>query len=123
MPLGPAHFAENAIVCDVSVPASVRRDTGTVRPDLTIIKGGVVQLPYREDLEIVGFPLPSGQVYGCMAEGVLLGLEGVHDVTFTGSPGLDQVLQVESLAERHGFQLADYKRSCVVGSGVEGATP
>ncbi|MCH7685316.1 MAG: hypothetical protein IH899_01310 [Planctomycetes bacterium] len=116
MPLGPAHFAENAIVCDVSVPPSVRPDTGTIRPDLTIIKGGIVRLPYGEDLEIVGFPLPPGQTYGCMAEGILLGFEGVRDRTFTGSLTPNQVRRIEVIAKRHGFELADYKMSCVLGS-------
>ena len=91
MPLGAAHFAKNAIVCDVSVPPSVKPDTGTIRPDLAIIKGGIVRLPYGEDLEIVGFPLPPGQTYGCMAEGILLGFEGVRDTTFTGSLTPNQV--------------------------------
>ncbi len=116
MPLGPAHFAENAIVCDVSVPPTVRPDTGTIRPDLTIIKGGIVRLPYGEDLEIVGFPLPPGQTYGCMAEGILLGFERVRDATFTGSLTPNQVRRIEALAKRHGFELAGYKMSCVLGS-------
>jgi len=116
MPLGPAHFAENAIVCDVSVPPSVRPDTGTDRPDLTIIKGGIVRLPYDEDLEFVGFPLPPGQTYGCMAEGILLGFEGVRDATFTGSLTPNQVRRIEVIAKRHGFELADYKMSCVLGT-------
>ena len=116
MPLGPAHFADNAIVCDVSVPPSVQPNTGTVRPDLTIIKGGIVRLPYGEDLEIVGFPLPPGQTYGCMAEGILLGFEGVRDATFTGSLTPNQVRRIEAIAKRHGFELADYKTSCVLGT-------
>jgi len=66
-----------------------------------------VRLPGGEDLEIVGFPLPPGYTYGCMAEGLLLGFEGVRDASFTGSLALEQVRRIEAIAERHGFALAD----------------
>ena len=82
-------------------------DTGIVRPDLPIIKGGIVRLPYGEDLEIVGFPLPRRQTYGCMAEGILLGFEGVRDTRFTGTQTPNQVQQIERIARWHGFELAD----------------
>ncbi len=113
-PLGPNHFAPNAIVCDVSVPPSVDSGISAVRPDLLVIKGGIVRLPYGEDLEIVGFPLPPGHTYGCMAEGILLGFEGVRDRTFTGPVAPEQVYRLEAMARRHGFELADYKTFCVL---------
>ena len=115
-PLGPGHFAQDAIVCDVSVPPSVRPGTSTIRPDLLVIKGGIVRLPFGEDLEIIGFPLPPGHTYGCMAEGILLGFEGVRDTTFTGLVTPQQVYRIEETAQRHGFELADYKTFCVFGS-------
>ena len=115
-PLAEDQFAQNAIVCDLSVPASVRPGTAASRPDLLIVKGGIVSLPFGEDLEIVGFPLPPGQTYGCMAEAMLLGFEGIRDATFTGSLTADLVVRVAAMAARHGFELANYKRSCVLGS-------
>jgi predicted amino acid dehydrogenase len=115
-PLNPAYFARDAIVCDLSVPAGVPPGATAARPDLLIIKGGIVSLPCGEDLGIVGFPLPRGQTYGCMAEALLLGLEGVRDTSFTGSLSADQIVRVASMATRHGFALAGYKRSCVLGS-------
>ena len=115
-PLGPEHFAPHAIVCDVSIPPSVRADTtAMMRPDLHIIKGGIVQLPYGEDLEIDGFPLPQGLTFGCMAEGLVLGFEGVCDTTFTGALHPHLVCQIEQAADRHGFELAEDKTSCVLG--------
>ena len=79
-------FADGAIVCDLSVPAAVRPEVRETRPDVLLIGGGIARLPFGEDHGILGFPLPPGQVYGCMAETMLLGLEGVRDATFTGHP-------------------------------------
>jgi predicted amino acid dehydrogenase len=109
-PLGPAHFARHAIVCDISVPAALHPATPIARPDLWLISGGIARLPFDEDLEIVGFPLPPGQIYGCAAEGILLGFERSRDVRFTGSLSPDHVRRLREIAKRHGFGLADYKR-------------
>lgn len=114
-PLTADRFAPGAIVCDLSVPASLSVGVAASRPDLLVIKGGIVSLPFGEDLEIVGFPLPPGQTYGCMAESMLLGLEGIHDTTFTGSVSSTHVARIACMAARHGFKLADYKRSSVLG--------
>lgn len=115
-PLGPHYFAQDAIVCDLSVPTCIRSGTRNTRPDLLIIHGGIVHLPFGEDLEIVGFPLPPGHTYACMAEGILLGLEGARDATFTGWLTPNKIRRIDEIARRHGFELADYKESCVLGS-------
>jgi predicted amino acid dehydrogenase len=115
-PLAAEHFSRNAIVCDLSVPSSLQPEVAAERLDLLIIKGGIVSLPFGEDLEIIGFPLPRGQTYACMAEAMLLGFEEVRDSTFTGSLTAEHVVRVTAMAARHGFELADYKRSCVLGS-------
>lgn len=114
-PLEPKYFAPHAIVCDVSVPSSVPGDMQTLRPDVHLLKGGIARLPFGEDLEIAGFPLPAGCTFGCMAEGILLGFEGVRDTALTGSLSAAQVHRIETLARRHGFELADHQ-SCVLGS-------
>jgi hypothetical protein len=90
-----------------------------LRPDLLLIKGGTVRFPFAEDLEIPGFPLPPGHTYGCMAEGLLLGWEGTNDSSYIGSVRPGQVRLVAAMAQRHGFELSDYKRVCVFGSPVK----
>jgi acetylornithine/succinyldiaminopimelate/putrescine aminotransferase/predicted amino acid dehydrogenase len=115
-PLQSHHFAPGAIVCDLSVPATVDRCVHALRPDLLIIKGGIARLPGGEDLGIVGFPLPPGLTYGCMAEGILLGLERLRTTEFTGSLRAEHVARIRAMADRHGFELADYKSMCVLGS-------
>jgi acetylornithine/succinyldiaminopimelate/putrescine aminotransferase/predicted amino acid dehydrogenase len=121
-PLGPEHFRENAIVCDIAVPGTVRSDTAAQRPDVLLIRGGIVGLPGGEDLGIPGFPLPAGQTYACMAEGILLGMEGARDRAFTGSLTVNHVRRVEEWAVRHGFVLQDYKRTCVFAASFLGET-
>jgi acetylornithine/succinyldiaminopimelate/putrescine aminotransferase/predicted amino acid dehydrogenase len=109
-------FAENAIVCDLSVPAAVRPEVREARPDMILMGGGIARLPFGENHGIVGFPLPPGQVYGCMAETMLLGLEGVRDATFTGILPAEHVYRLAAMAARHGFGLAEYKTHATMGT-------
>ena len=109
-------FADRATICDLSVPAAVVPDVKSQRPDLTIMSGGIARLPFGEDHGIVGLPLPPGQVYGCMAETMLLGLEGVRDATFTGNLPAEHVFRLAAMAKRHGFALADYKTHGTMGT-------
>lgn len=113
-PLCAGLFKPGATVCDLSVPAALPPSVLNDRSDLLLIKGGIVALPFGEDLEITGFPLPRGQTYGCMAEAMLLGLEGERSTAFTGTLTIAQVERITALAARHGFELADYKRACVL---------
>jgi acetylornithine/succinyldiaminopimelate/putrescine aminotransferase/predicted amino acid dehydrogenase len=108
-------FARNAIVCDLSVPAAVRPDVRELRPDLQLMNGGIARLPFGENHGIVGFPLSPGQVYGCMAETMLLGLEGVRDATYTGMLPAEHVYRLAAMAKRHGFTLDDYKMHATIG--------
>jgi acetylornithine/succinyldiaminopimelate/putrescine aminotransferase/predicted amino acid dehydrogenase len=113
--LSGEHLAPGAVVCDLSVPAAVRPEVPGIRPDLLVIKGGIARLPFGEDHGIPGLPLPAGQVYGCMAETMLLGLEGIRDATFTGLLPAENVFRLKAMADRHGFALADYKTESTMG--------
>jgi fatty aldehyde-generating acyl-ACP reductase len=118
-PLGPNEIGPDAIVCDISLPPSVQRETAMLRPDVTILKGGLARLPHGEDLEIASYPLPAGQCFGCLGEALLLGLADVRDHSFTGSVTTAKVQQVKALAQRFGLELVDYKRACVLGTDRE----
>jgi acetylornithine/succinyldiaminopimelate/putrescine aminotransferase/predicted amino acid dehydrogenase len=114
--LGANVFSDGAIVCDLSVPAAVCPDVRAARPDVLVIGGGIARLPFGEHHGIPGFPLPPGQVYGCMAETMLLGLEGIRDATFTGNLPAEHVFRLAAMAKRHGFSLAEYKTHATMGS-------
>ena len=115
--LSAEHFVSGAIVCDLSVPAAVRPEVREERPDVLLMNGGIARLPFGESHGIPGFPLPAGQVYGCMGEALLLGLEGVRDATFTGTLPAENVFRLKAMAERHGFALAEYKLQSTMGDG------
>ena len=114
-PFLPAEvFAEGAIVCDLSVPAAVRPEVKELRSDVLLMSGGIARLPNGEDHRIPGLPLPPGQVYGCMAETMLLGLEGVRDATYTGILPTEHVFRLAAMAKTHGFTLAEYKTHATI---------
>lgn len=106
-PLSLLGLPPGAVVCDVSIPAAVAAVAAAERPDVTLIRGGIAQLPHGENVGIAGFPLPRGCVYGCMAEAVLLGLEGTGDGSLVGPLRVDNVLRLRELGTRHGIELAE----------------
>ena len=114
--LGADVFGDGAVVCDLSVPAAVRPEVKQTRPDVLVIGGGIARLPFGEAHGIIGLPLPPGQVYGRMAETMLLGLEGVRDATFTGFLPAEHVFRLAAMAKRHGFALAEYKTHATMGA-------
>lgn len=109
-------FADGAVICDLSVPAAVIPEVRDTRPDLLLIGGGIARLPFGEAHGIPGLPLAPGQVYGCMAETMLLGLEGVRDATFTGFLPAEHVYRLAAMAKRHGFMLGEYKTRATMGA-------
>lgn len=115
-PIESEHLAPGAIVCDLSVPASISQATRQLRPDVTVIRGGIAQLPCGEDLGIASFPLPRGITFACMAEGLLLGFEDVFDRSFTGALSPTHIRRISAMANKHGFTLSEHQADCVFGS-------
>jgi acetylornithine/succinyldiaminopimelate/putrescine aminotransferase/predicted amino acid dehydrogenase len=101
--LGPAPV----IICDISLPSDVAEEVQRERPDVLVIQGAIVRLPYNDDLKFGAIPLQKGHVFPCMAETILMGLEGsrVHDRV--GSVKPQDVRRALSIADKHGFALAD----------------
>ena len=108
-------LAEQAIVLDVSVPHTLDFSSRYRRPDVTLLQGGIVLLPGDEDLGIPGLPLPAGCAYGCLAEGVLLALQGIRDSFFSGRTSARKVREIGALAAQHGFFPAGF---ATLGSNV-----
>ena len=59
--LSAEHFAKDAIVCDLSVPAAVRRDVRSLRPDVLVLNGGIARLPFGENHGISAFRFPQAR--------------------------------------------------------------
>jgi len=95
------------IICDISVPSDVAPDVIQERPDVEIIHGGVVRLPHNSEFVIAGLPLEKGHVYACMAETLLMGLEGINSHGSYGPVKPEGVRQAMAMAEKHGFELGE----------------
>ncbi|HEY0320665.1 MAG TPA: aminotransferase class III-fold pyridoxal phosphate-dependent enzyme [Pyrinomonadaceae bacterium] len=95
----------NAVVCDVSRPSNVSDEVLERRPDVMILDGGVVRMPGDASL---GFnaSLAKGRAYACMAETMMLAMEQRYqDMSLGFDLPLEQVLEMERLADELGFQV------------------
>lgn len=98
-------LAAHAVVCDLSRPFNVPLTLRDERPDVTLIEGGLIATPSPIDLRRLG--LPRDTVYACMAETMLLALDGLHEPwSCDANLRLEQITRVERLARVHGFRVA-----------------
>lgn len=101
--LGASDFKKGSLVVDLSIPCncfdSVKND-----PDITFVNGGMIKLPQQETFNIGGIPLSKGMSYACLAETILMGMEGLTTSFSFGNIETEDVLQIGSIAEKHGFK-------------------
>lgn len=115
----PQILAPGAIVCDMSRPSNTSRKVLEARPDVLVIDGGVVEVPGRPYLGF-NFGFPRGIAYACMAETMMLALEGDFSHTSLGSDLSRETLDyMRSLADKHGFKLAGLRSFDRVLSGLD----
>jgi acetylornithine/succinyldiaminopimelate/putrescine aminotransferase/predicted amino acid dehydrogenase len=112
------HLADGpVVVCDVAVPADVSPDVAAEKPMATVIRGGLVKLPHNHDFVIAGLDLDPGYAYACMAETLLMGLEGVSEPVSFGPIRPEGVRWALEAAQKHGFALGKFERA---GAGTNG---
>lgn len=100
------HLKQGAIVCDVARPPDVSPAVQQERSDVSIVNGGIVDVPGHVDFGF-DFGLPTGQVFACMAEVMVLALEGRYESFSLGQRvKREKVQEVARLARKHGFQLS-----------------
>ncbi|BBN83574.1 hypothetical protein PA25_35590 [Pseudoalteromonas sp. A25] len=97
------------LISDVAVPRDVPEDIVLTRPNVKLIRGGVVNLTQNPEFTLPGMLLPKGQVYACCGETILLGLAGAFSHFSMGALTCAQVEQVQALAAIHGFELDQEK--------------
>ncbi|MDT8997736.1 aminotransferase class III-fold pyridoxal phosphate-dependent enzyme [Paucibacter sp. APW11] len=93
------------LICDLAMPGDVDKASVRQAQHLTLIRGGVVDLPMAPDFSLPGMLLDPGQVYACAGETLLLGLAGVRIDFSKGPIRAEQVREIEALARLHGFAL------------------
>ena len=107
--IAPEHLKSGAVICDVARPRNVSRCVAQRRNDVLVIEGGVVDVPGRVDFGF-NFGFPPGQAYACMAETMVLAMEGRYESYSLGRElSLDRVAEISELAARHGFRLSGFR--------------
>jgi fatty aldehyde-generating acyl-ACP reductase len=102
----PEDLRPGAVVCEVSLPHDVSRRVAAERPDVLVIEGGNIRVPGEVDFNF-DFGLPPKTALACMSETMILTLENRFE-NFSLGRGINvhRVLEIERLAEKHGFALA-----------------
>jgi len=97
------------VVCDVSLPHDVCREVQKLRPDVLVIEGGVVEVPGDVNFNY-DFGYPPRVALACMAETIILALEGRFE-NFSLGRGikLEKVEEINGLAKKHGFKMAGFR--------------
>ncbi len=71
----PEVLKAGSVVCDVARPRDVSALVAASRDDILVIDGGMVDVPGPVDFHF-NFGFPPGKAYACMAETIVLALEG-----------------------------------------------
>jgi fatty aldehyde-generating acyl-ACP reductase len=105
----PEHLKPGAVVCDVARPRDVSARVSKERPDVLVIEGGVVRVPGNVEFNF-RFGFPEKTAYACMSETMMLALEErIESFTLGKDVTVEQVDEVNRLAKKHGFELADLR--------------
>jgi len=102
----PEDLKPGAVVCEVSLPHDVSRRVATERDDVLVTEGGNIRVPGDVDFHF-DFGLPPKTSLACMAETMILTLENrMVDYSLGRGVNLEKVLEIERLADKHGFEVA-----------------
>lgn len=105
----PEYIKSGALICDVSLPHDVCREVSTLRPDVLVIEGGLMQVPNGVDLDY-NFGFAPGIALACMTETMALCMEGRFE-NYSIGRGLqiEKVKEIYQIAKRQGFTLAGFR--------------
>jgi fatty aldehyde-generating acyl-ACP reductase len=107
--IDPADVKPGAVVCDVARPRDIAEVVAETRNDVLVIDGGVVKVPGQVDFHF-DIGLPKGLALACMAETMILALEGRYeDYTIGREISVEQVREMQAMAAKHGFELAGFR--------------
>ena len=102
--LYPEHVGHApTVIIDLALPGDVDESVARERPNARVIRGGIVRTPCNPNWVIPGIPLEPGEMFACMTETVLMGLERARDHGSFGSLSALRVNQTVAMARKHGF--------------------
>jgi predicted amino acid dehydrogenase len=93
------------VITDVARPLDLSASDVARRPDVLVIESGEIELPGHVAMKDIG--LPPGVVYACLAETIVLALEGRYE-TFTVGRSIEweKVKEIYRLGLKHGMRLS-----------------
>lgn len=93
------------VITDVARPLDLRPADVAKRPDVLVIESGEIELPGEVQMKNIG--LPKGVAYACLAETIVLALEGRFEI-FTVGREIEwpKVKEIYKLGLKHGMKLA-----------------
>ena len=93
------------VITDVARPLDLPASEVAKRPDVLVIESGEIQLPGKVKMKNIG--LPKGVAYACLAETIVLALEGrFENFTVGRSIEWEKVREIYRLGIKHGMTLA-----------------
>lgn len=105
----PEDLKPGAVVCDVARPRDVSPRVARERNDVLVIEGGVIDVPGGVNFNF-NFGFPPGKAYACMAETMILTLEGRFECFSLGREiETERVEEIAGLAKKHGFKLSGFR--------------
>ena len=105
----PEYLCPGSVVCDVARPRDVSATIAAARDDILVIDGGMVDVPGPVDFHF-NFGFPPRKAYACMAETMILALEGrFENYTLGKDISLERVHEITAMARKHGFRLSGFR--------------
>jgi predicted amino acid dehydrogenase len=93
------------VITDVARPLDLPPEEVAKRPDVLVIESGEIQLPGDVHMKNIG--LPKGVAYACLAETIVLALEGrFENYTVGRAIEWEKVHEIYQLGLKHGMKLA-----------------
>jgi predicted amino acid dehydrogenase len=93
------------VITDVARPLDLPPEEVAKRPDVLVIESGEIQLP--GDVQMKNIGLPPGVAYACLAETIVLALEGrFENYTVGRQIEWEKVHEIYQMGLKHGMKLA-----------------
>lgn len=94
------------VITDVARPLDLPPEEVAKRPDVLVIESGEIELPTKvKGMKSIG--LPPNVIYACLAETIVLALEGRFEVFTIGrDTEWEKVKEIYKLGLKHGMKLA-----------------
>ncbi|CAB1077278.1 FIG00864317: hypothetical protein [Olavius algarvensis Delta 1 endosymbiont] len=93
------------VITDVARPLDLSPEDVAKRPDVLVIESGEIELPGNPEMKNIG--LPPKVAYACLAETIVLALEGRFEVFTIGRDiEWEKVREIYKMGLKHGMKLA-----------------